>query len=525
MKNISINILLTVFCLIGFMSSSDVQAQNTTDKVYISGHIVNEKDSIGKSRIWLYAPIFTISPLRETTGGYSDSLDTKNRFSLEFDNKDLFQPETNKLGKVSIMLVPENRDIKTSLADYPVEPGDSIHIGLKGSGKTWKEEEVSFTGRGAAKYQCRREIEIVLKEGGFNSGKHISKNTIEDLKQMCQYYQNQEDRVLKILWKYKDNINKEVYTLLKADAMSEIQQGMLVQVKENYEKSSNIPKNELLEVVGYDDGLEIQAFYDKDDSYITLSPDYARYLISHTAIRLYLEKKGEVPSFEDVSEAVVDKYSGKTLEYMLAILAISSMDPHPFSSTSGIASANINVRSNFMDKILMLIKTPYIHKQIENKSHIKKGAPAYDFAFEDPAGNLVKLQDFRGKTVLMDMWFTGCGGCAEFARYLKKHIKPEFRDNEDFVIVSINVDREKETWLKSLEAEVYSEKEDVNLYNDDRYKDAGIYKYYGLNGLPFALLIDKYGKVVSHLSFGMDPKHVKNLIRETIEEKNPDLNN
>ncbi|MGZ8349931.1 MAG: TlpA family protein disulfide reductase, partial [Allosphingosinicella sp.] len=39
------------------------------------------------------------------------------------------------------------------------------------------------------------------------------------------------------------------------------------------------------------------------------------------------------------------------------------------------------------------------------------GTPAPDVAFEDPQGRPVRLSDFRGRPLLLNLWATWCGPC------------------------------------------------------------------------------------------------------------------
>ena len=44
---------------------------------------------------------------------------------------------------------------------------------------------------------------------------------------------------------------------------------------------------------------------------------------------------------------------------------------------------------------------------------LEAGSVVKDVEMRDRDGNLVKLSDFKGKLVYMDIWATWCGACVE----------------------------------------------------------------------------------------------------------------
>lgn len=66
----------------------------------------------------------------------------------------------------------------------------------------------------------------------------------------------------------------------------------------------------------------------------------------------------------------------------------------------------------------------------------KIGEPATDFTLLDPSGNVVRLSDFRGKTVVMNFWATWCPPCRkEFPELVRL-----YNQNADRGLVVLGVD-------------------------------------------------------------------------------------
>jgi peroxiredoxin len=69
------------------------------------------------------------------------------------------------------------------------------------------------------------------------------------------------------------------------------------------------------------------------------------------------------------------------------------------------------------------------------------------FSLQDTAGNLVKLDSIKGKTIILHFWYTSCQPCIVDMPYFKK-VVDFYKDSSTVQIISICVDRgiNKKAW-------------------------------------------------------------------------------
>lgn len=109
-----------------------------------------------------------------------------------------------------------------------------------------------------------------------------------------------------------------------------------------------------------------------------------------------------------------------------------------------------------------------------------------------PDGKMVKLSEFipKGKYVLLDFWFSGCGPCRAEIPHLKQ-VYEQYKD-KDFTIVSIAAEPNKSDWLKALKEENMPW---AQLFDGDpTVYDGPTCVKYNIGGFPTAILLDKEGR-------------------------------
>jgi peroxiredoxin/outer membrane lipoprotein-sorting protein len=129
--------------------------------------------------------------------------------------------------------------------------------------------------------------------------------------------------------------------------------------------------------------------------------------------------------------------------------------------------------------------------------------PAPDFELKTLDGERVRLQDLRGKPVLLSFFASWCGPCRrELPSVVKLH--EEFKD-KGLQVLGVN-DEGKGT------ARHFAEKAGLTFaILDDSNEKA--HRLYGVRAIPTAFLIDGDGKVVRHLRGGRDYEQLRSALK------------
>jgi thiol-disulfide isomerase/thioredoxin len=120
-----------------------------------------------------------------------------------------------------------------------------------------------------------------------------------------------------------------------------------------------------------------------------------------------------------------------------------------------------------------------------------EGSQAVDFVQNDTANKPVSLSSFKGKYVLVDFWASWCGPCrAENPNVLEAYNK--FKD-KNFTIVGVSLDQDKEAWKQA----IAKDKLPWTHISDLKQWESSVVPAYGIEGIPFNVLLDPTGKIIA----------------------------
>ena len=138
-----------------------------------------------------------------------------------------------------------------------------------------------------------------------------------------------------------------------------------------------------------------------------------------------------------------------------------------------------------------------------------QGLPSPDFNYENVAGELISLSNFKGSYLYIDIWATWCGPCIGEIPYLKE-LEADYKDKSiKFLSISIDNMEDKEKW-KSMVTE--KELGGSQVIASEAWQSDFV-KAYHVSGIPRFILIDPEGNVVD----GKAPRPSDEEIRTVLD--------
>jgi peroxiredoxin len=128
--------------------------------------------------------------------------------------------------------------------------------------------------------------------------------------------------------------------------------------------------------------------------------------------------------------------------------------------------------------------------QMKLENALAPGNVAPELTLNTPDGNTISLSSLKGKIVLVDFWASWCKPCRqENPEVVKLYNKYK---NSGFEILGVSLDENKDKWVEAI-------KQDGLPWphvSDLKGWQSAAAQVYGIQSIPFTLLVDKEGKII-----------------------------
>lgn len=203
--------------------------------------------------------------------------------------------------------------------------------------------------------------------------------------------------------------------------------------------------------------------------------------------------------FEELSQKYEGVYNNINNEFYKQLLTVVNANPKSLASITAVAQLDpsvyidiyINLDKNLQEKYPTYASVTTFHEQVLKYGTLAIGSQAPDLIMQDASGASVSLSSLKGKVVMLDFWASWCKPCRKENPTIVKMYKKY--KSKGFEILGVSLDENKDDWIRAISTD------DLNWIHvcdfGGWYSNAA--KTYDVTSIPYTLLIDKNGRIIS----------------------------
>lgn len=294
---------------------------------------------------------------------------------------------------------------------------------------------------------------------------------------------------LNLLETFKSKLTTNAYYVLKGNIIYSSKSGFFSKV-ESFGRKSGLSKLDNLTRKAYlkrfNCSFDFPDNYKIDNKYLINSLDYLYFLRNKLQAASALYTGFYSPEW--IYEGIKKYNTSNDIKEVLIIKELSSSRLYPENLAWYYNDARQIIRDSIYLKLL---------EELERRT---PGRKFTDFQLKDLNGNIKTLESYKGKIVLMDFWFTGCGYCEIYYKNVLSKVEEKLKSNPKVVFLSISIDKDEKLWKRSINEGNYTSKEAENLYTNGLRENHPIIKFNNITGYPCIILLDRDGRIILYNS-------------------------
>lgn len=155
--------------------------------------------------------------------------------------------------------------------------------------------------------------------------------------------------------------------------------------------------------------------------------------------------------------------------------------------------------------LAILISTVYLSAQNDNGDVLKISDKMPEFKLSSKINGNIDSKNLKGKVILINIFTTWCPPCQQELAEIKKTLWPEYKDDSNFVMLTVGREHSDDELVKYNEKKKFS----FPLYPDPEREFTA---KFATKSIPRSYLIDKTGKVI-FVSVGYNKDEFSQLLK------------